>query len=250
MFDEQNKTSGVEDILAATEGAPSAVEVPLGPPSALAGGKLQPVQPGASSSVMPSEQMSNAGHSRFPLKKIIALAIVVLVVGGAATAGYWWWQTHRSQTAEPSVPLGQPGNEGALPAPPATENNEPAPNVLNQALDQFQQNSINKALDPLATPPATSQSNIPAAPGAPAVDTDLDGLNDADELAQGTNPRLVDSDGDSLSDWEEVTVFGTKPLNSDSDGDGYQDGSEVQNGYNPNGPGKLLDFEKAKTQAQ
>ncbi len=240
MFEEQNK-SGVEDILAATEPAPARAEAPLGPPSALAGGKLQPVQPGAGGPVVPSEQMSNSSHATFPLKKIIALAIVVLVVGGGATAGYFWWQARGSQTAAPVIPLGQPGNEGVA----------PTPNVLNQALDQFQQNSINQALDPLATPPPAGRPDVHAsAPNTPAVDTDQDGLNDKEELAQGTNPRLVDSDGDSLPDWEEVTVFGTKPLNSDSDGDGFPDGAEVQNGYNPNGPGKLLDFEKAKPQAQ
>jgi hypothetical protein len=39
-------------------------------------------------------------------------------------------------------------------------------------------------------------------------------------------------------------------LNADTDGDGYSDGTEVVNGYNPNGTGKLLDFEQAKKALQ
>lgn len=48
----------------------------------------------------------------------------------------------------------------------------------------------------------------------------------------------IDSDDDGLSDANEK-VFGTNPKNPDTDGDGYKDGSEVLNGYNPKGPGKM-----------
>ncbi len=54
------------------------------------------------------------------------------------------------------------------------------------------------------------------------VDTDQDGLSDAEELALGTNPALADSDGDGLSDGEEV-AGGTSPQARDSDGDGVDD---------------------------
>lgn len=58
-------------------------------------------------------------------------------------------------------------------------------------------------------PNANSNSNA-------ALDTDSDGLPDAQEARYGTNPSKVDSDGD-----------------------GYTDSQEVQGGYNPLGPGKL-----------
>ena len=38
-------------------------------------------------------------------------------------------------------------------------------------------------------------------------------------------------------------VYKTDPLKADTDGDGVIDGVEVDNGYDPNGSGKLLDFE-------
>lgn len=48
----------------------------------------------------------------------------------------------------------------------------------------------------------------------------------------------VDSDNDGLTNAEEKK-YGTDPLNPDTDGDGYKDGDEVKAGYNPLGPGKL-----------
>jgi hypothetical protein len=79
-----------------------------------------------------------------------------------------------------------------------------------------------------------------------AKDTDKDGLSDVKEAQLGTNLNLADTDGDGLSDGDEVNVFKTNPLKPDTDGDGIIDGTEVKKGYNPNGPGKLLDFSTAK----
>lgn len=72
------------------------------------------------------------------------------------------------------------------------------------------------------------------------VDSDGDGLSDAQEIEIGTDPDEVDTDNDELGDREEVVVYGTNPLEEDTDGDGYPDGSEVRNGYNPNGSGRLF----------
>jgi len=60
-----------------------------------------------------------------------------------------------------------------------------------------------------------------------------------EEAALGTDPTKIDTDGDGLTDREEVKVFFTDPRNPDTDGDGFTDGVEVKNGYNPKGPGKL-----------
>ncbi|MFH1112157.1 MAG: right-handed parallel beta-helix repeat-containing protein [Patescibacteria group bacterium] len=49
----------------------------------------------------------------------------------------------------------------------------------------------------------------------------------------------VDTDKDGLSDALE-TALGTKVNQLDTDGDGYDDKTELSNGYNPNGAGKLL----------
>jgi hypothetical protein len=98
---------------------------------------------------------------------------------------------------------------------------------------------------PAVTPPA---EEIPAAATSTenasgtatvSVDTDGDGLSDAEEAALGTNPLKADTDDDGLSDYDEVKKYGTNPNLADTDGDTYLDGAEVKSGYNPNGAGKL-----------
>jgi hypothetical protein len=68
------------------------------------------------------------------------------------------------------------------------------------------------------------------------VDTDLDGLTDANEYDIGSNPRNPDTDGDGLSDFDEIRVLSpkTSPLHFDTDGDGLSDGAEIAFGSNPN----------------
>ena len=59
------------------------------------------------------------------------------------------------------------------------------------------------------------------------VDTDGDGLNDAEEMLYGTDPELVDTDEDGLDDHDEV-ARGINPIDlvADTDGDGLDDYAE------------------------
>jgi outer membrane protein OmpA-like peptidoglycan-associated protein len=69
---------------------------------------------------------------------------------------------------------------------------------------------------------------IPPAPTPTVVDTDGDGLTDADEKAiYGTDPNNPDTDGDGLKDGDEVKMYKTDPLKKDTDGDRLLDGDEV-----------------------
>ncbi len=50
---------------------------------------------------------------------------------------------------------------------------------------------------------------------------------------------ILDSDGDGLTDYQEIHIWGTDPYNPDTDGDGYSDFDEIKAGYNPLGDGLL-----------
>ncbi|MEM7385830.1 MAG: LamG-like jellyroll fold domain-containing protein, partial [Verrucomicrobiota bacterium] len=69
-----------------------------------------------------------------------------------------------------------------------------------------------------------------------AVDSDNDGLSDAEEAGLGTDPLDADSDGDGLTDAEEVRTYNTDPLNEDTDGDMRTDAAEIAGGFDPNDP--------------
>jgi len=68
--------------------------------------------------------------------------------------------------------------------------------------------------------------------GSGSVDSDGDGLTDAEEEVLGTRSDLADTDGDGVDDGDEVAA-GTDPLNSDTDGDGLTDGEEAAAGTDP-----------------
>ena len=67
-------------------------------------------------------------------------------------------------------------------------------------------------------------------------DFDKDGLTNIKEQEVGTNPASVDSDGDNLTDYEEVTKYHTNPLVIDSDKDEIYDDDEIKLGLDPNNP--------------
>ncbi len=78
--------------------------------------------------------------------------------------------------------------------------------------------------------------------GTLGPDTDGDGLPDIYETGTGTyvsptntgtNSNIADTDGDGLSDGEEVNGYGSNPHIRDTDGDGFDDGFEVSTGFSP-----------------
>ena len=58
-------------------------------------------------------------------------------------------------------------------------------------------------------------------------DFDRDGLGRRQELAYGTAIDLADTDSDTISDGDEVTVYKTSPTQADTDGDGLDDWAEL-----------------------
>lgn len=82
-------------------------------------------------------------------------------------------------------------------------------------------------------------------------DSDGDGLSNLEEIKNGTDPANPDSDDDGLDDLKEKQL-GTDPLNPDTDGDGLSDGDEVRLGLDPlkqKTDGKTLDSDRKIGQA-
>ncbi|MDJ0911298.1 MAG: S8 family serine peptidase [Woeseiaceae bacterium] len=85
-----------------------------------------------------------------------------------------------------------------------------------------------------------------------AIDLDGDGLDNLTEYVNRTDPNTADTDGDGLSDGEEVNTYASNPRDPDTDADGIDDFDEVTTyGTNPNaadtdGDG-LSDFDEINT---
>jgi len=66
------------------------------------------------------------------------------------------------------------------------------------------------------------------------LDTDGDGLSDLDEIqTYRTNPYSSDTDNDFLSDYDEIKTYYTDPLNEDTDEDRCMDGTEISQASDP-----------------
>lgn len=74
-------------------------------------------------------------------------------------------------------------------------------------------------------------------PAAPEIcngyDDNCDGLVDVEPYEDGWLDLCGDTDGDGLTDLEEVETYGTDPFDADTDDDGLGDGTEVTNGTDP-----------------
>ena len=64
-------------------------------------------------------------------------------------------------------------------------------------------------------------------------DADKDGLSNIQECLSGTLNYCVDTDGDLISDYDEICLYHTNPLEVDTDGDGAGDKWEIDNGFDP-----------------
>ncbi len=210
-------------------GSPTATS-PLDSASPLAPGPVKPGSPFKPVAPRPAGMMTEAAKPS-GLKKIIKIIVIIVIIGivlaGLAAAGWFGLNmyneyAYRAATANMNANVNQT-------IPPVTPPVNTAPPVVPE---------------PVVTPePAVTTTNdttlVNTPPPAP-LDTDRDGLMDTEEALYGTDINNPDTDNDELTDRDEVIIFKTDPLNPDSDGDSYLDGEEIQNGYDPNGPGKLL----------
>jgi len=74
-----------------------------------------------------------------------------------------------------------------------------------------------------------------------SLDSDGDGITDANEILYGLNPydasdAKKDLDSDGLTNIQEINIYHTNPTLADTDGDGIKDGAEIRYALNPLDP--------------
>jgi hypothetical protein len=161
------------------------------------------------------------------------------VAANAARTGLsMYWADELVQANEVNMPNGEQGLEtpGATGMASGLTTASPVANVNARAWGNYSANSKgnNAYLDTYSFARSTGSATIQVQAIDPVTDTDGDGLTDVDELCvYGTDPARADTDGDGLSDGAEVTTTLTDPTRGDTDGDGLSDGVEVSIGSDP-----------------
>ncbi|MFH0891742.1 MAG: hypothetical protein V1867_03095 [Candidatus Falkowbacteria bacterium] len=213
----------VEDIFADTDKAGAALLAP----------KVKPAifQPRTSPALLENygHDDANSADKHAP-KKLLLLSALIIAFIAIAGGGYLSFGL-LFDTAD-NLPAAEPIENDVFPA--GTEDDIVIP--VNNDEIPVPDNTAPEGEVPQFTDTARDTENNPD------IDTDQDGLTDAEEEALGTDTASADSDSDGLFDREEVRVYMTDPLNPDTDGDSYTDGGEVDKGFNPKGAGKLYDM--------
>jgi len=178
------------------------------------------------------------------IKKMFILIIVFVLIGAGAYFVY-------SQILLP----GSSNNQDLISQSQnnLTDNNNNNDSLTDESFDENFQQGEDIFNDELLDEAQTEDNLEPVEDVSPEdvlknIDSDGDGLSDYEEIyIYKTDPYNQDSDGDGLSDYEEVMIFGTDPLSADTDGDTYFDGQEILSGYNPLGGG-IIDVSLFKSE--
>ncbi len=84
------------------------------------------------------------------------------------------------------------------------------------------------------TPPENEEESVVIVyPDDYEQDKDRDGILDEEEAKLNLSSETFDTDGDGISDKDEMDVWETDPTKADTDGDGVGDGEELIDGTDP-----------------
>lgn len=202
---------------------------PMVKPSAVQSGKIKPVSntsytPNQPAPLDPVMFTESSGNK---LNRLIIILVVVLLVLAMGAGAYYMIVVKGKNN------LTNNNNN-------ANQNNNQEININTNENENINANVDEGMLLDSDTDGLTDQEEATYNTSPLSTDTDGDGLSDRDEVkTYKTDPLVMDTDNDGLADGEEIDPWKTDPLVADSDNDTYPDGTEVKNGYNPNGPGRL-----------
>ncbi len=145
------------------------------------------------------------------------------------------WDSDLTPVEIANLALGTPADD--IGSPPEDFDDDGMPNNWEMAndLDPNDDGSVDPDNGPDGDPDSDNSRNAEEfANGTDPRndDSDDDDLNDGAEVLAGTDPTKPDTDGDTLNDGAEQTG-GTNPLLKDTDGDGIADNDELTNGTIP-----------------
>ncbi|MFA6573191.1 MAG: hypothetical protein WCT13_03375 [Patescibacteria group bacterium] len=207
IFEETDATTETPSLMTSMPPVGGGVVPPLAPRPTANPTMVPPPNPLAE---IPGAEVPKPKNSRKMIMILVLVLLIVVVGGGLA---YYFFMGNKDNA----------------------NNNVNNTNTTNTNLNTNVNTNTNQAVNINNSNANTNSSQ--------SGDTDGDGLLDSEEKQLGTSIQRPDTDSDELFDYEEVKVYNTDPLDSDTDSDTYLDGKEVKAGFDPNGPGKLLNIE-------
>jgi len=214
---QDQQSSKVDDIFAETDKTPTTADHIQTRQVGLSALSDAPSVSDNQTSAMPEVETEHASSGKFLKIAIIAVVVAILILGGYLIYTNFF-SGAKVVVEEPQVVV--------------VDNNE------NQApVDNTQVNQNNNQGDFVV--PLVEQEELPlenetvvgneVVVDTPAtIDSDGDGLSDYDEVnLHMTNPNLIDTDFDGLSDYDELKTHKTDALKSDTDSDGLSDYEEI-----------------------
>ena len=156
-------------------------------------------------------------QSFLKILKTVAISLIsVILAGGFSALGYYgwnWWKNSRP----PESSASQDVNKADQPKDQETTEETPP-----------QDAEYTKWLEKYFSANECSNQNLCGL----AADPDNDGLGNVAEISKQTDPNNPDSDGDGLSDGDEVNIFSSDPLNpKTANNPKYNDADFAKGGY-------------------
>ncbi len=239
MFNELNNSNApahpaVDDIFAETD-----------KPSINSQSDIETHRVGLANSGEALPRMEAEAETESPKKNYLKMLIIAVVALAILGGGYFTYLQFFKINPDDNVLTTTPKSDMQTNASTTPKANDTGfvnviPETMPNPPGEFA-SGTDTAFEPAgaASTSATVSTSTEITP-ASNIDSDSDGLTDAEEKIAGTNINVIDTDNDGLSDYEEVIIYKSNPLNSDTDGDGYTDGLEVKGGFDPNVKGGKL----------
>jgi len=175
---------------------------------------------------MPGAQDIYSSSKKSPLPMIAVIVVGIIVVAGVAFAA--WYFLIRQETVpandtaamQQAVPAAMQQQPEIIEQPPVTANEVTTLPPAGSNIPLPEPATTETSAETVTETPAEVPPVVAVMP-TEGLDSDSDGLTDVEEVLLGTNPQVVDTDGDGFNDGSETVnlyspVAASQPLNADA----------------------------------